>query len=53
MGPHPVAKNAEAFYEWALENNYPPIGFYSGYPGLGVTDIRALLADHRSRSTSA
>ena len=32
--PTPVAKNAQAFYEWALDNNYPPIGFYSAYPGL-------------------
>ena len=30
--PTPVAKNAHAFYEWALANNYPPIGFYSAYP---------------------
>ena len=51
--PTPVAKNAHAFYEWALENNHPPIGFYSAYPGLGVQDIRALLADQSSRPTSA
>ena len=51
---NPVAKNAQAFYQWALENNYPPIGFYSAYPGLGVQDIRALLADyHPSSSVSA
>ena len=50
--PTPVAKNAEAFYEWALENNHPPIGFYSAYPGLGVLDIRALLADRESQSTT-
>ncbi len=43
--PTPVAKNAQAFYDWALEANHPPIGFYSAYPGLGVQDIRALLAD--------
>ena len=46
--PTPVAKNAQAFYQWALENNYPPIGFYSAYPGLGVQDIKALLADYRT-----
>ena len=46
--PTPVAKNAKAFYEWALEANHPPIGFYSAYPGLGVQDIRALLADYRT-----
>ncbi len=52
--PTPVAKNAQAFYQWALEANYPPIGFYSAYPGLGVQDIRALLADYRtSPSTTA
>ena len=45
--PTPVAKNAQAFYQWALDNNYPPIGFYSAYPGLSVLDIRALLADYR------
>ena len=43
--PTPVAQNADAFYQWALEANHPPIGFYSAYPGLGVQDIRALLAD--------
>jgi len=51
--PTPVEKNAHAFYEWALENNHPPIGFYSAYPGLGVLDIRALLADQSSRPTGA
>ena len=50
--PTPVAKNAQAFYQWALENNYPPIGFYSAYPGLGVQDIRALLADYRKPPSS-
>ena len=50
--PTPVAKNAQAFYQWALENNHQPIGFYSGYPGLGVLDIRALLADYESQSTA-
>ena len=48
--PTPVAKNAQAFYQWALDNNYPPIGFYSAYPGLSTQDIRALLADHRTPS---
>ena len=51
--PTPVAKNAEAFYQWALANNYPPLGFYSAYPGLSVQDIRALLADYgKSPSTT-
>ncbi len=50
--PTPVQKNAQAFYQWALENNYPPIGLYSAYPGLSVQDIRALLADY-GKSASA
>ncbi len=48
--PTPVAKNPQAFYQWALEANHPPIGFYSAYPGLSVQDIRALLADRKSQS---
>ena len=48
--PTPVAKNARAFIEWASENNYPPIGFYSAYPGLSVQDIKALLADRKSHA---
>ena len=51
--PTPVEKNADAFYEWALENNQPPIGFYSAYPGLGVQDIRALLADARESPSAS
>ncbi len=51
--PTPVAKNAEAFYQWAFEANHPPIGFYSAYPGLGVQDIRALLADRTSPADTA
>ena len=50
--PTPVAKNAQAFYQWGVENNHPPIGFYSAYPGLAVLDIRALLADRESQSTT-
>jgi hypothetical protein len=50
--PTPVAKNAQAFLQWALENTYPPIGFYSAYPGLSVLDIRALMAD-KSQSATA
>ncbi len=50
--PTPVAKNAPAFYQWGLDNNYPAIGFYSAYPGLGVQDIRALLADYRTSPTA-
>jgi len=51
--PTPVAKNAQAFLQWALENSYPPIGFYSAYPGLSVLDIRALMADYRKSQSAA
>ncbi len=51
--PTPVAKNAQAFYQWALDNNYPAIGFYSAYPGVSVQDIRALLADRKSPVATA
>ena len=49
---HPGREERQAFYQWALESNHPPIGFYSAYPGLGVLDIRALLADRDSQSTA-
>ena len=51
--PTSVAKNAQAFIQWASENNYPPIGFYSAYPGLSVQDIKALLADRKSQPATA
>ena len=51
--PTPIQKNAEAFYQWALDYNYPPIGFYSAYPGLSVQDILALLADSKSQSATS
>ena len=50
--PTPVEKNAQAFLQWGIENNYPAIGFYSAYPGLSVLDIRALLADRKSQSAT-
>ena len=46
--PTPVARNVQGFIQWARENNYPAIGFYSAYPGLSVLDIRALLADRKA-----
>ena len=51
--PTPVEKNTEAFYQWGVDNNYPPIGFYSAYPGLSVQDIRALLADRNAQPATA
>ena len=51
--PTPVEKNVPAFLQWATENNYPPIGFYSAYPGLSVLDIRALLTDRKPQRATA
>ena len=51
--PTPVAKNDQAFLQWALENSYRPIGFHSAYPGLSVLDIRALMADYRKSQSAA
>ena len=51
--PTSVAKNAQAFYQWALKENHPPIGFYSAYPGLSVQDVKALLADRKPQSATA
>ena len=51
--PTPVAKNVHEFYQWGIDNNYPPIGFYSAYPGLSVQDVRALVADCEPPATSA
>ena len=49
--PTPVAKNAQAFYQWEVANNLPPLGLYSAYPGLAVQDIKALLADTNATRT--
>jgi hypothetical protein len=50
--PTPVAKNAEAFFNWAEANNLPPIGLYCAYPGLAVQDIHALVADAKVGATA-
>ena len=36
----PSCEERSCVLQWALENNYPAIGFYSAYPGLGVQDIK-------------
>lgn len=46
--PLPVAKNSEAFTKYVAAAEYPPIGFYSAYPGLAVQDIKALLANAKA-----
>ena len=51
--PISVAKNPQPFYQWALKENNPAIGFYSAYPGLSVQDVKALLADRKPQSATA
>jgi hypothetical protein len=51
--PIPVAKNAEAFTKYVAATEYPPIGFYSAYPGLSVQDVKALLADAKVGAASS
>ena len=51
--PTPVAKNAEAFLNYATGENCPAIGFYRAYPGLAVQDVRALISDAKVETASA
>jgi hypothetical protein len=46
--PSPVRKHLQEFIDFAAGANRTPIGFYQAYPGLAVTDIKALLADSES-----
>jgi len=43
--PLPTSKNAGPFTEWVRDHDLTPLAFYSGYPGLQVQDVRALLAE--------
>jgi hypothetical protein len=43
--PTPTAKNVDALIKWVAEHDLPPIGMYNAHQGLGVQDIKALLAD--------
>ena len=43
--PTPTSKNAASFSQWVKDHDLAPLAFYSGYPGLHVQDVRALLAD--------
>jgi hypothetical protein len=50
--PSPCRKYLQEFIDFAAGANRAPIGFYQAYPGLSVQDIHALIADHKSESTS-
>jgi hypothetical protein len=50
--PSPCRKYLQEFIDFASGANRAPIGFYQAYPGLGVQDIRALIADSESKATA-
>jgi hypothetical protein len=50
--PSPCRKHLQEFIDFAAGANRTPIGFYEAYPGLAVQDIRALIADSKSQSSS-
>ena len=47
--PTPTSKNAAVFSQWVKDHDLAPLAFYSGYAGLQVQDVRALLADQAPR----
>ena len=46
--PSPCRKHLQEFIDFAAGANREPIGFYQAYPGLGVQDIHALIADSKT-----
>jgi hypothetical protein len=48
--PSPCRKYLQEFIDFAKGANRTPIGFYQAYPGLGVQDIHALIADSKAQS---
>jgi hypothetical protein len=50
--PSPCRKYVQEFIDFGKRINLPPIGFYQAYPGLGVQDIHALIADSKAQNQS-
>jgi hypothetical protein len=50
--PSPCRKYLREFIDFAAGANREPIGFYQAYPGLGVQDIHALIADSRTAAAA-
>jgi hypothetical protein len=50
--PSPCRKYLQEFIDFAAGANRAPIGFYQAYPGLGVQDIHALIADNKAQSAT-
>jgi hypothetical protein len=51
--PSPCRKYLQEFIDFAAGANRTPIGFYQAYPGLGVQDIHALIADSKPQAASS
>lgn len=51
--PSPCRKHLQEFIDFAAGANRTPIGFYQAYPGLGVQDIHALVADSRTPAAAS
>ena len=50
--PTPVARNAEAFVEWAAGHLLDPLTVYTAYPGATAKEIKALAAAAGVEGTS-
>jgi hypothetical protein len=48
--PSPCNKHVQEFIDFAAAASRAPIGFYQGYPGLSNQDIKALIADSRTKT---
>jgi hypothetical protein len=48
--PSPCRKHVQEFIDFAATASRTPIGFYQGYPGLSNQDIKALIADSRTKA---
>ena len=42
--PMPVARNADAFVDWAVEHQISPFTVYGNYPGVSVQEIKSRAA---------
>jgi hypothetical protein len=51
--PSPCRNHLQEFIDFAAGANRTPIGFYQAYPGLGVQDIHALVADSRTPAAAS
>jgi len=45
--PSPCVEHIQEFIDFAASANRSPIGFYQAYPGSGVQDVHALIAESK------